>query len=110
MIIDKTINYTLVTSDENTFTDFYTDFTKKQTSLETAHLIVQLSDNLNTSKEEILLFLSVAAQHKKNATSFVLIIDNVSIDDFPEDFNIVPTLEEAADIVEMEAIERELGF
>ena len=32
------------------------------------------------------------------------------MDDFPEDFNIVPTLIEAEDIIEMENMERELGF
>ena len=32
------------------------------------------------------------------------------MDDFPEYFNIVPTLIEAEDIIEMEAMERELGF
>lgn len=32
------------------------------------------------------------------------------MDDFPENFNIVPTLIEAVDILEMEAMERELGF
>lgn len=110
MILETTTNYTLITSDENTFSDFYANFKKQHADLETAHIIVQLSEKLNTSKEEILLFLGIAAQHKKNSTSFVLIIDTISIEDFPEDFNIVPTLEEAADIVEIEAIERELGF
>ena len=32
------------------------------------------------------------------------------MDDYPEDFNIVPTLIEAEDIIEMENMERELGF
>ena len=35
---------------------------------------------------------------------------NIDIDDFPDYFNIVPTLQEAEDVIEMEAIERELGF
>jgi hypothetical protein len=32
------------------------------------------------------------------------------MDDFPENFNIVPTLTEAEDVLEMESMERELGF
>ena len=37
-------------------------------------------------------------------------IEEIDIDDFPESINIVPTLQEAKDIMEMEAIERDLGF
>ncbi|MGK0448376.1 MAG: hypothetical protein ACJA2M_002166 [Polaribacter sp.] len=36
--------------------------------------------------------------------------NNINIHDFPENFNIVPSLIEAEDILEMEAMERELGF
>ena len=42
--------------------------------------------------------------------SFVVIKSGINIDDFPESVNIVPTLQEAEDILEMEAIERDLGF
>jgi hypothetical protein len=34
----------------------------------------------------------------------------MNADDFPENFNIVPTLIEAEDILEMENMERELGL
>jgi hypothetical protein len=34
----------------------------------------------------------------------------VNVDDFPETFNIVPTLVEAEDVIEMENIQRDLGF
>jgi hypothetical protein len=42
--------------------------------------------------------------------SFVMVKPNIDIDDFPETLNIVPTLQEAEDVLEMEAIERDLGF
>ena len=35
---------------------------------------------------------------------------SIEIDDFPEELNIVPTLIEAEDIIDMENMERELGF
>jgi hypothetical protein len=52
----------------------------------------------------------VAKSKKENGTSFVIISRSFNVDDFPDTFNIVPTIEEAEDIIEMEAIERELGF
>ena len=74
------------------------------------NLIVQISNEINITKEDFLLFLSIAKQKKENSTSLVIVYKDINIDDFPEDFNIVPTLVEAEDILEMEAIERELGF
>lgn len=110
MQIEKKENYTIITSDENSFSDFYTSFLEKQNTFEDQHLILQISDNINVSKEDFLLFLSIAKQKKENGTSFVVINKNINVDDFPDNFNIVPTLIEAVDILEMEAMERELGF
>jgi hypothetical protein len=52
----------------------------------------------------------LAKNKQEKNTSFVLINAAINLDDLPEHINIVPTLQEAEDILEMEAIERELGF
>ena len=54
--------------------------------------------------------MDIADQKKENGTSFVVVNSEIDVDDFPDNFNIVPTLREAEDVLEMEAIERELGF
>ena len=54
--------------------------------------------------------MKIAEQKKENGTSFVVLNSSVNADDFDENLNIVPTLQEAQDILEMENIERELGF
>ena len=59
---------------------------------------------------DFLLFLKIAEQKKENGTSFVVLNSSVNADDFDENLNIVPTLQEAYDYIEMEAMERELGF
>ncbi len=110
MQIEKKENYTLLSFDENLFSDFYNSFLKKEEEIKNEHIVIQISNEINIKKEDFLLFLSIAAQKKENGTSFVIINNKVNIDDFPENFNIVPTLIEAEDILEMEAIERELGF
>ena len=110
MVIDKKENYTLISSDENSFSDFYNTFFKKENELDKENLILEIFDEINISKEDYLLLLNIAEQKKENGISFVIVYNNVNIDDFPENFNIVPTLIEAEDILEMEAMERELGF
>ena len=110
MLIEKKENYKLIYSDENSFSKFYSSFLKKEKEFDKENLIVQISNDINITKEDFLLFLSIAKQKKENSTSLVIVYKDINIDDFPEDFNIVPTLVEAEDILEMEAIERELGF
>jgi len=40
----------------------------------------------------------------------VIVNNAVDIDEVPSEMTVVPTLQEAFDIVEMEEIERDLGF
>ena len=100
----------IVFSNENSFSLFFTNFLIEEKKLKEENIIVQVSDNINVSKEDLLLFLDIAIQKKGNGTSFVILNPEIDVDDFPENLNIVPTLQEAEDIIEMEAIERELGF
>jgi hypothetical protein len=110
MKISKKENYTLITATENSFTDFFNAFTKDQLDKVTTHKVVQLSENLNTTIENLSLFLNIANNHRTNGISFVVLVNGIDIDDVPEEINIVPTITEAKDLLEMEAIERDLGF
>jgi hypothetical protein len=74
------------------------------------HLIVEVSENLNINESEISLLLEISTTFKQNGMSFVVVKSGIDIDNFPETLNIVPTLQEAEDVLEMEAIERDLGF
>ena len=110
MKIKDKVNYTLINSDENTFLEFFSEFKKIYTKHKKKHIIIKISDDFNTTRENILLFLVFADEHQKNGTSFVLVLKDVNIDDFPETINIVPTLIEAEDVIQMENIQRDLGF
>jgi hypothetical protein len=108
MIVEKKENYTLISSDEDSFSDFYTSFLRLQKNRKEEHLVLQISNNINITQEEFLLFLINIK--KEPDKSFVIVYNKVNIDDLPQNLNIVPTLLEAEDILEMEAMERELGF
>lgn len=110
MQIEKKNNYTRILSDEKTFSQFYNSFLIENKKFQKENLIIVISDNFTPSLKEFSLFLKISEQKKENATSFVIVNANIDIDDFPDHFNIVPTLQEAEDVIEMEAIERELGF
>lgn len=110
MKVEKKADYTHITVDEKSFSEFYSAYEKIEKQVSADHIIIEFSDNLNSTNEEISLFLKVSKLHQKQKTSFVIVSSSADVDDFPEDFNIVPTLGEAEDVIEMEAIERDLGF
>ena len=110
MQIKEANNYTLISSDEDSFKEFQKSVFKKINDFDKNHLIIQISEELSIDKKDFLLFLKIAEQKKENGTSFVVLNSSVNADDFDENLNIVPTLQEAQDILKMENIERELGF
>lgn len=110
MRIQENSEYTLISATGDSFETFVNDFKKKHSEYLKHHLIVELSDNINISVKDILVFLSYAQEHQNNGTSFVVICKDVDIDEIPETFNVVPTLVEAEDVLEMENIQRDLGF
>jgi len=110
MIVSKKKNYTHIKQTQNSVNLFFNEFEKMYPKLIGEHLIIDFSEKFNTKIEELLLFLNLNNQHRKNGTSFVLICNGIDIDKIPDEINIIPTFAEALDILEMDAIERELEF
>ena len=110
MKITKTEKYTLLQPSEESLNLFFENLKKNISKFKGMHLILDFSEKINTKVEDLLLFLSLSSQHKDNGTSFVLICKGINIDEVHDELNIVPTITEAIDILEMDAIERDLGF
>ena len=98
--------YTFICVEESSFSEF----TRELPKINSNHLLLELSENIIIVEEKISFFLKAASNLKAKGKSFVIIQKRINIDDFPEILNITPTLQEAKDILEMEAIERDLGF
>ncbi|MCF6168623.1 hypothetical protein [Lutibacter sp.] len=110
MVLTKTKKYTYIKPTQKLVKDFLEEFKMRYSEFKKEHLIVDFSENFNIKIEELILFLKVSVQHKKNGTSFVLVYDGIDVDEIPDELSVVPTLTEAIDILEMDAIERDLGF
>ena len=110
MKISKNEKYTLVKIEETINSIFLEDFTKIFSKFKGEQLIIDFSENINTSEKDLELFLELNNQHRENGTSFVIVCEHIDVDKLPEELNVVPTLTEAEDTIEMEAIERDLGF
>lgn len=77
---------------------------------EVDNLVIDLLKYKNLKSEELLMFLKISNYHRSTKHSFVIVNNAIHIDDTIDEMIVVPTLEEAVDIVEMEDIERDLGF
>ena len=110
MIITKTKSYTHLKPTQISVDEFFAVFKDRYKEFKGEHIIIDFSDKINIEIKEIFLFLKLSVQHKKNGTSFVLVCKGISVDDVPDELNVVPTFNEALDILEMDAIERDLGF
>lgn len=110
MHITKNEKYTQVKPEQESVKNFFTDFINKYSEFKNEHLLVDFSEKINTQIEDLLLFLDISTSHRENGTSFVIICEGIEIDDIPDEINVTPTFTEAVDILEMDAIERDLGF
>jgi len=77
MRIEKKDTHILLTPEEDSFEDSHHSFSKETDILMKAHIIIQLSDNLNTDEKEICLFLDIATEKKKNSTSFIVVATGI---------------------------------
>lgn len=106
----KKDNYTILEDEKNDPKDFAAFLEHILNQFETENLIIDLQKYGKLTLEELLSFLKPSLKHYKNNNSFIIINDTINIDDVPEELRVVPTPQEAEDIVQMEAIERDLGF
>ncbi len=104
MVVSEKNQYTLIKLQESSFDEFE----KRFAEINSNHIIVILSENYTMIEKNISFFLEAAKIQKINNKSFIVVNNGIDIDKIPELLNITPTLGEAEDILEMEAIERDL--
>jgi len=111
MKVDQKEHTITIKDTQGDFTVFLTKVTEQYKSFENFNIIIDLLGY----KEEIAvndlkLFLPLSKKHKKSKKSFVVVVADFDYNALPEKFTVVPSLLEAHDIIEMEEIERDLGF
>jgi len=110
MIFSKKDNITIITQERATITELVAKLTEKYDGFKNDNIIVNLFSVKETLPNAVNDFLLISKQHKAAKHSFVIVSSVINIDEVPEELSIVPTLQEAFDIIEMEEIERDLGF
>ena len=99
-----------VSTGENGFQLFFNEFLKNNTNFKNVNLILDFSNIINIDLNKILLFSQLSETHRNNNKSFVIVCQGIEFDKIPDEIVAVPTFKEAEDIIEIEDIERDLGF
>ena len=84
--------------------------TSEYNSFKERNMILDLTQDKDISLDDILSFLELSNRHRKAKKSFVMVASDLDFNEVPDEMIVVPTLLEAHDIIEMEEIERDLGF
>ncbi|HBK71425.1 MAG TPA: ribonuclease Z [Flavobacteriaceae bacterium] len=110
MTIEETEIAIIFKNEEKSIIDFFSDFSEKYGTFKNKNIILDFSLVENVDIKNILLFLQYSKQHRNNGMSFVIVVNGIDFEEVPDEIITVPTLIEAKDTVEMENIERDLGF
>lgn len=84
--------------------------TLEYNSFKGSNLIIDITHDKGVALPDVLTFLELSNKHRKAKKSFVIVASGLDFNDMPDEMVVVPTLQEAHDIIEMEEIERDLGF
>ncbi|MGB3592121.1 MAG: ribonuclease Z [Nonlabens sp.] len=103
-------NYILIEDDRNDIKGFAGFLESIFSQFNNKNVVIDLSKYKTVELFDLLEYLNLSNNHRGNKKSFVIINDALPAEDNPEELLIVPTLQEAEDIIQMEEIERDLGF
>lgn len=110
MIFDKEGTTTIVFQEKTTLSTFMENLNNAYPKLKYDNIVINLFSFNKLTASDILEFLDLSNTHKTSGKSFVLVTDKVSYDEVPDEISVVPTLQEAKDLIEMEEIERDLDI
>jgi hypothetical protein len=111
MIINNSKTFTVLKDQKDGIEDFAKFLTHTvPTRFKDQNLIIDLLSYTNLSLEQLLMFIELSNKHRTLNHSFVIVNDAIDLDILPDEIMVVPTLLEAQDVIEMEEIERDLGF
>jgi hypothetical protein len=110
MKVDQKGHTITIKDTQGDFTSFLMKVTHQYKTFEKQNIIIDLLYHKDLIVNDMELLLPLSEQHKKAKKSFIIVIADLDYNAVPDVLTVVPSLLEAHDIIEMEEIERDLGF
>lgn len=89
---------------------FLMKVTQEYKTFEKHNMILDISESGGVTLKTIAQFKPLSKIHRKAKKSFVIVAADIDFSAVPDSLLVVPTITEAHDMIEMEEIERDLGF
>jgi len=102
---NNNIVFKKISEEINGFVDKILD---QKTLFKDKNVVIDLED-ISLRPSQLIEFEELAEVQRLQKKSFVIVAD-IDFDEIDENIIVVPTLQEAFDVIEMEEIERDLGF
>jgi len=110
MKVDQKGHTVTIKDTQGDFNSFLDKVTQQFKTFDKHNIIIDLSSNKAFTEGDLKLFLPLSKLHKKAKKSFVIVVLDLDFNAVSDKLVVVPSLLEAHDIIEMEEIERDLGF
>ena len=110
MKVEQKGHTTTIRNTQGSTAEFYHKLNHEYASFKSQNLIIDLSHDKAMTMDDIKVFNEMIEMHTKGKKSIVLVTNSVNFNKVPKNIILVPTILEAHDIIEMEEIERDLGF
>lgn len=110
MKVTEKEGYKIFADEKDDVSDFASFLQSIHSNFKDDNIVVDILKYGELHLNELLEFLELSNEHRKGRRSFVIANDAINIEKVPEELLVVPTLQEAEDIIQMEEIERDLGF
>jgi hypothetical protein len=110
MKVEQKGHTTTIKDTQGNIQSFLEKVTQEYHTFQSQNIIIDLTHNNEVSLADIKSFSELSKTHLKAKKSFVIVAKNIDFNAIPAKLNVVPSVLEAHDIIEMEEIERDLGF
>ncbi|WP_047545972.1 hypothetical protein [Psychroserpens sp. Hel_I_66] len=110
MFIDQDGNTTLITQEKASIVELVKKIEVLYDRFKNNNIIVNITKLDDVKLPDIVEFLQLSNKHRKAKHSFVIVSNSANLNEMPDEIIVVPSTKEAFDVIEMESIERDLGF
>ena len=110
MKVDQKGHTTIIKDTQNNLEAFVEKINNAYNTFQGQNLILDISHDKAISNSDLAHFKDLAKSHKKAKKSMIIVTDTVDFNKVPNYLNVVPSVLEAHDMIEMDEIERDLGF
>jgi hypothetical protein len=110
MIIDQDGTISIITQEKATIVELVKKIQTLYPKFKNNNIILSLSSLNKLGLQDIVEFLEISNTHRATNQTFVIFSDKIDAELVPDEIVVVPTIQEAYDIIEMDEMERDLGF